>query len=98
MDLRLPGAFQCGIGFCWISATYAAYNNVFTSAWSTALSQSFAGNNQFYVNAGCISTVYLQIALFVYFNYSMEIWKQRSLASFDSLFIVPVFQALFFFF
>ena len=33
------------------------------------------------------------LALFAGCNFSMEVWKQRALQQFESVYIVPVFQA-----
>jgi len=93
--MSLGKGFYIALSYCWIAATLAAYNGLFTSAWSTALSSSIStGNNYFFVNTSCVSTAYFQVVAFATANFYMEYWKQKSLATFESLFIVPVFQVL----
>ena len=60
--MSLGKGFYIALSYCWIAATLAAYNGLFTSAWSTALSSSIStGNNYFFVNTSCVSTAYFQV-------------------------------------
>jgi len=94
ISLQLARAVPLAMSHCFIAATFGAFNGLFTAATFILLGQSLSGNNAFTITADCISSAFLQCGMFILANITMEYWKQKALSSFDSLFVVPVFQVM----
>jgi len=87
--MEKPRARRSALLHVGIAGVLAAFNVLFLKTVSTVLLNSPEPASERFAKPW----PYMFIVLFAGCNFSMEVWKQRALQQFESVYIVPVFQA-----
>jgi len=86
-DMKKPHATTLCMSMIWIAGMLSSYTMLTAKQVAELLEATLSGINQF-----DNPVTYGIIFFFVFFNFTMEYWKQKALSSFSALIVVPVFQ------
>jgi len=86
-DLSRPGARLIVFGYVWIAGIFSSWTMLTAKQVAELTETTLSGDNQFEE-----ATPFVILLTFLAMNFLMEYWKQKALASFSALIVVPLFQ------
>jgi hypothetical protein len=86
-QLNVPGAHVICFGSVWIAGVFSSATMLTAKQTMELLETTLMGNNQF-----TTMIPFIILINFILMNFLMEYWKQKALAVFNALIVVPIFQ------